>query len=160
MRVCHAPRNRAFKGSDRIIRLVRALEETHPVELVLIEGRTHEEALAIKRTCHVSIDQIGDMGGVGYGVNSLETLSMEIATCTEMNPEVEAFMFDHPFVNVNEATLQAKLIELVENPALREAKGREGRAWVVKHHDAASVVSSLYEIYRSKGWMPPEEADA
>jgi glycosyltransferase involved in cell wall biosynthesis len=159
VRICHAPRNRAFKGSDKIIRQVRELEREYPVELVLIEGKTHREALEMKMTCDVSIDQVGDTGGMGYGVNSLETLSMEMATCTEMNPALAAFMPDHPFVNVNEHSLKEKLLELVKDPEYREEKGREGKRWVVKRHDAASVVRELYRIYREKGWMPPEEED-
>ncbi len=156
VRICHAPRNRRFKGSDIIIRKVRELEREFPVELVLIEGVSHREALAAKMSCDISIDQVGDMGGVGYGVNSLETLSMQIATCTQMRPDLEAFMPDHPFVNVNEENLREKLIELVENRDLREEKGREGRQWVVHHHDAASVVQNLYGLYREKGWMPED----
>ncbi|MCK4546029.1 MAG: glycosyltransferase [Candidatus Eisenbacteria sp.] len=154
VRVCHAPRNRRFKGSDIIIRQVKELERDYPVELVLIEGRSHQEALETKMTCDIAIDQVGDMGGVGYGVNSLETLSMEIATCTEMREDLEAFMPDHPFINVNRETLKQKLIELVEDRGYRERKGKEGRGWVVKYHDAASVVSALYGLYRDRGWMP------
>jgi len=157
IRICHAPRNRRFKGSDVIIREVKELEREHPVELVLIEGRTHREALEIKSTCDIAIDQVGDRGGVGYGVNSLETLSMEIATCTQMRPDLEAFMPDHPFVNVNEHTLKEKLVELAHDPAYRQRKATEGRSWVVEHHDAASVVRGLYRLYREKGWMPPED---
>jgi len=153
VRICHAPRNRRFKGSDIIIRQVRELETDYPVELVLIEGMSHEDALATKMTCDIAIDQVGDMGGVGYGVNSLETLSMEMATCTQMRSDLEAFMPDHPFVNVNRENLKAKLVELVEKPELRESKGREGREWVVKHHDAASVVQDLYRLYGKMGWM-------
>jgi glycosyltransferase involved in cell wall biosynthesis len=160
IRVCHAPRNRRFKGSDIIIRQVRELEKDYPVELVLIEGRSHQEALEMKMTCDVSIDQVGDMGGVGYGVNSLETLSMEIATCTQMREDLEAFMPDHPFINVNPDNLKEKLIELIEDPDYRERKGAEGREWVLKHHDAASVVKELYRMYRELGWMPKETARA
>lgn len=159
VRICHAPRNRRFKGSETIIRQVQELEKEHPVELVLIEGRPHEEALELKGTCDIAIDQVGDMGGVGYGVNSLESLSMRMATCTQMQPDLAAFMPDHPFVNVNEANVKEKLIELVEDPEYRERKGREGRAWVVKHHGAESVVRGLYELYREMGWMPPEETN-
>jgi len=132
------------------------MERRHNVELVLIEGRPHAEAIAIKRTCDIAIDQIGDRGGTGYGVNSLETLSMGIPTLTSFTPEFEAFLSDHPFVTVNPETLAARLEEVIVNAGLRREKGRQGRAFVEKHHDAATVTRSIYAMYRELGWVDDE----
>jgi len=153
LRICHAPRNRALKGTGRIIEVVREMERRHNVELVLIEGKPHAEALEIKRTCDIAIDQIGDRGGTGYGVNSLETLSMGIPTLTSFTPDFEAFLADHPFVVVNPDTLAASLEEVILDGGLRRQKGRQGRAFVEKYHDAARVTQSIYAMYRDLGWV-------
>jgi hypothetical protein len=153
LRICHAPRNRALKGTARIIEVCREMERRHGVELVLIEGRPHAEAIEIKMTCDIAIDQIGDMGGTGYGVNSLETLSMGIPTLTSFTPEFEAFLTDHPFITVNDANLPEKLETVILDRELRRRKAAEGRRFVEKYHSADRVVQSIYGMYRERGWV-------
>ena len=153
LRVCHAPRNRALKGSNRIIEVVKALERDHAIELVLIEGRSHDEALVMKAGCDLAIDQVGNHGGDGYGMNSLETLAMQIPTITEMTPAYEAFVPDHPFLNATEATLGDVILGALRDPALRRRKGTEGRAWVKKHHGAREVTEDIYRVWRELGWI-------
>ena len=156
LRICHAPRNRLLKGTARIIEVCREMERKYGVELVLIEGKSHEQALRLKMTCDVAIDQIGDKGGTGYGVNSLETLSMGIPTLTSFTPEFEAFLSDHPFVTVNADTLPEKLERLIRDPELRRRKAIQGRRFVEKYHDANKVIQSIYAMYRELGWVDDE----
>jgi hypothetical protein len=156
LRICHAPRNRLLKGTARIIETCREMERKHGVELVLIEGKPHEEALRLKMTCDIAIDQIGDKGGTGYGVNSLETLSMGIPTLTSFTPEFEAFLSDHPFITVNPVTLPLKLEQMIQDPELRRRKGIEGRRFVEKYHDVTKVIESIYAMYRELGWVDEE----
>jgi glycosyltransferase involved in cell wall biosynthesis len=153
LRICHAPRNRLLKGTARIIEVCKDMERKHGVELVLIEGKPHEEALRLKLTCDIAIDQIGDKGGTGYGVNSLETLSMGIPTLTSFTPEFEAFLPDHPFITVNPATLPEELEQVILDGELRRRKALEGRRFVEKYHDARKVVLSIYAMYRELGWI-------
>ncbi|HVP57703.1 MAG TPA: glycosyltransferase [bacterium] len=153
LRICHAPRNRLFKGTERIIQVCKEMERKHDVELVLIEGRPHQEAIEIKKTCDIAIDIIVDIGGTGYGVNSLETLSMGIPTLTSFTPEFEAFLPDHPFIIVNPENLGAKLEQVILDRDLRRRKAQEGRQFVEKYHQAEKVVRSIYAIYKELGWM-------
>lgn len=153
LRICHAPRNRFLKGTERIIQVAGEMERRHGVEFMLIEGRPHGEAIEMKRTCDIAIDQITDLGGTGYGVNSLETLSMGIPTLTSFTPDFEAFLKDHPFVVVNSENLPQKLEQVITDPGLRRRKGIEGRRFVEKYHAAEAVVRSIYAIYRELGWV-------
>jgi hypothetical protein len=153
LRICHAPRNRLLKGTARIIEVVREMERRHGVELVLIEGKPHQEALRLKSTCDLAIDQVGDRGGTGYGVNSLETLSMGIPTLTSFTPEFEAYLPDHPFITVDPVTLPEKLEQVILDGQLRRQKGMEGRRFVAKYHDAEKVTLSIYAMYRELGWI-------
>lgn len=149
----HAPTSRYFKGSEKIIQVCRELEREFGVQLVLIENRPHDEALRLKHSCDIFIDQIADLGGWGYGMNSLESLSMGIPTCTHMVPQYEEFLPDHPFINVDEQTLKEQLSRLIRDPELRREKGRQGREWVERHHDIRVVIRQLYEHYRQLGWL-------
>jgi hypothetical protein len=153
LRICHAPRNRLLKGTGMIMEACRQMEREHDVELVLIEGKPHKEAIQIKATCDIAIDQIGDKGGTGYGVNSLETLSMGIPTLTSFTPQFEAFLPDHPFVVVNPDNLTQKLEQVITDPGLRRRKGAEGRAFVEKYHDPERLVQEIYAIYKELGWV-------
>ena len=156
LRICHAPRNRLFKGTARIMQVCKDMERRHGIEFVLIEGRPHREAIEIKQTCDIAIDQIGDIGGTGYGVNSLETLSMGIPTLTSFTPEFEAFLPDHPFIVVNAESLPEKLETVILDRDLRSRKGAEGRRFVENYHSAEKVVRSIYALYRELGWVDDE----
>ncbi len=153
LKIVHAARVRAFKGTDRIIEIVKRLETKYPVELVLLENVPHEQALKIKAECDIAVDQIADTGGWGYGMSSVEYLSMGIPTCTSMVKEMVEFMPDHPFIAVTGETLERELIKLIENPVLREKTGQKGREWVVQHHDIKSVADALYAYYRKNNFI-------
>ena len=155
-RIGHAPTSRYFKGSDRIIRVCKELERELGVRLVLIEKKPHQEALRLKNSCDIFIDQISNLGGWGYGMNSLESLSMGIPTCTNMVPQYEEFLPDHPFINVNGHNLKERLIQLIQNSELRREKGREGREWARRHHDIQVVMDQLYGYYHKLGWFGGE----
>lgn len=143
LRIGHAPTNRAAKGSDEIIAVVKNLENDYPVKLVLIENIPYEQALEIKSTCHIFIDQIGDLG---YGINSLESLAMGIPTCSCLAEGFEDKYPDHPFVVVDAHNLVQRLIRLIEDKSLRLNKGRKGREWVLKYHEPVSVVRQIYRF--------------
>lgn len=150
IRVCHAPRIRSVKGTDRIIEVVDELSGQVPVELVLIENMPHSEAMALKATCHLAIDQIAD-GDMGYGVNSLETLSMGIPTVTNLSEAYREFIPDHPFVLADRGTLGRVLRELVLDPDLRALHAKAGPSWIRRRHHWLSVARRLHELYREAG---------
>ena len=143
LRIGHAPTNRAAKGSDVIIPIVKELEKDFPVELVLIENLPHHDALQRKAACHIFIDQIGDLG---YGINSLESLAMGIVTCSCLAEGFDEHYPDHPFVVIDEKNLKARLISLIKDEKLRMKKAREGRDWVKKYHDPIQVVQQIHQL--------------
>jgi hypothetical protein len=153
IRICHATRDRYWKGSDVIIEAGRKLEQSHGVEFVLIENQSHEETLKIKAECDIYIDQVANLGGWGYGMNSVEALSMGLCCCTNLLPEYETFLGEHPFINVQGKSLYSDLISLVSDHKLIEQKQKDGRAWVEKTHDINAVMTSLYRIYQKMGWI-------
>ena len=151
LRVGHAPTNRFYKGSDHIIRVCEKLKMEGEIEFDLIENVTNKEALKRKRKLDIFIDQVGNKGGWGYGMNSIESLSMGICTLTEMNQYYENFIRDHPFVNVNEQSLEKNLVKLVRDHKNILLKGFEGKTWVRKYHDISKVADELYKYYKLLG---------
>lgn len=139
----HAPTNRAAKGSDKIIAIVRELEKTYPTELILIENLPYDQAIQKKAECHIFIDQIGDLG---YGISGLESLAMGIPTCSCLAPGFDDLYPDNPFIVIDEKTLASRLIHLIKDRELRIKKGREGREWVKKFHDPVQVVKQIHHL--------------
>ena len=151
LRVGHAPTNRFYKGSNHIIRVCEKLKMEGEIEFDLIENVTNEEAIKRKKNLDIFIDQVGDKGGWGYGMNSIESLSMGICTLTEMNQSYEDFISDHPFVNINEKSLERTLKSLNKDHNSVLLKGCQGKNWVSKYHDISKVADELYRYYRILG---------
>jgi glycosyltransferase involved in cell wall biosynthesis len=143
LRIGHAPTNRAAKGSDVIIPTVKELEQNYPIKLILIENLPYQEALKRKTECHIFIDQIGDLG---YGINSLESLAMGIPTCSCLAAGFDEQYPDHPFIVIDSQNLKYRLISLIEDKELRIKQGEEGREWVKKFHDPIKVVRRIHEL--------------
>lgn len=151
VRICHAPRIRSVKGTEEIISAVEDLSQDIPVELVLIENMTNAEALRMKASCHIAIDQVAS-GDMGYGVNSLESLSMGIATVTNLSRAYQEFIPDHPFFLTTTDTLKRDLKELILDRELREKHAGAGPPWIRKKHHWLSVAEKLHGIYRDLLW--------
>lgn len=131
IRIGHAPTNRMAKGTETILTILNDLKKKHAIEIVLIENKTHTEALTLKNSCDIFIDNIGE---IGYGINSLESLYMGIPTAVQIMPDLEQYLGDHPFVNINENNLSTKVVELVNSPLLRAQYAKKGKKWVERHN--------------------------
>tara|TARA_Y100001970_G_scaffold277758_1_gene382462 strand:+ start:282 stop:1370 length:1089 start_codon:yes stop_codon:yes gene_type:complete len=153
LRVCHSPTNRYYKGSNDIIEICSDLNKDGYIEFVLIEGKTQKEVIKIKKSCDVYIDQIHNRGGWGYGMSSIESLSMGLVCMTELVREYQNFIPDHPFINVTKQNLREKILQLAKNQESFENKKIKSREWVVKYHDISNVSQSLYSYYEKNLWI-------
>lgn len=153
VRIGHSPTRRELKGTTSVIRAVEEVSKHHDVELVLIENLPYKQAIQLKATCQVFIDQVGSTGGTGYGVSSVESMTMGIPTISDLAPDLAEFLPDHPFILATPETLAKRMVPLVEDPNMRKLKGEEGRRWVEKNHHADRVAESMYALYREMGWM-------
>lgn len=144
--ICQAPTNRFLKGTEFLINAYEELKYKYPIKLMILENLPHKEVLKIKyEECDILVDQLTDYGGFGYGMNSLEALSMGIPCITYLNPEYEKFIPDHPFINANYKNIKDKIEEIIKNDELRREKGFYGRMWVEKYHDAMVVGRHILE---------------
>jgi len=143
VRIGHAPTNRAAKGSDIIIPILRHLESEMNVEIILIEGMSYDQAIAAKASCDIFVDQIGDLG---YGINSLEALAMRIPACSCLAPGFAEMYPDHPFVTIDAANLKSQLTNLITDAGRRREIGERGRQWLLRNHDAVSVVQKIHDL--------------
>lgn len=151
IRICHSPTNRYYKGSETIIPVCEKIsEENNHVEFILIENMPHKETVRIKQSCDILVDQIYNRGGWGYGMNSIEALSLGLCCATELIPAYETFIQDHPFVNVNGDNLYEELSSLVNDPHDVKQKKKQSKEWVEKYHNLHNVTETLYRYYSDK----------
>ena len=106
------------------------------------------DVLKIKSECDLAIDQVGgELGGSGYGKNSIENLSMGVPTITEFSEDYLKFIKDNPFIHSTIDTLKEQLISLIDNRDLMKDYSEKGRRWVEKYHSFESVNKRINELY-------------
>ena len=153
VKVCHSPTNRYYKGSKDIINICNKLHNKGEIEFILIENKTQKEVIDIKKSCDIYIDQIHNRGGWGYGMNSVESLSLGLVCLTELVEEYQKFIPDHPFIMVTKESLEKNIISLIQNKKDLLRKKNYSREWVVKYHDITNVYNALYSYYSKNLWI-------
>ncbi len=148
LKIVHAPTNRIIKGTPEILAAIEEVNKHRKFEFILLEDLPREKVLEAKSTCHIAIDQIGNRGGTGYGINSLETLSMGIPTITDMNCGFDEWLPENPFIDANASSLSEKIIELIDNNDFRLKKREQSRKWVEKYHSYKSVFTEMLKLYK------------
>ena len=148
IRICHSPTNRYYKGSEKIIEVGKRLASQNTnIEFVLIENMPNQEVLRLKSTCDIIIDQVGNHGGWGYGMNSVESMGLGLCCMTEMNPECHDFYKNHPFISIDTNTIEEKLLELINSPNTIDKYKQRALSWAIDKHDIKSTGKKLYEYY-------------
>jgi hypothetical protein len=134
--VGHAPTNRAAKGTEEILYSLRALQKEFDFEILLIENLPYKEALRRKTDSDFFIDQVGELG---YGLNSVESLAMGIPTAVELLADFETLLRPHPFYNIRSGNLKKDLAEIFFNRQMWQEKAEFGKKWVKDKHDADQI---------------------
>ncbi|MBN1754861.1 glycosyltransferase [bacterium] len=149
-RIGHSPTNRQAKGSDVIIKAMKELEEKYDTESVLIEHLPYQEALMLKSSCNIFIDQIGELG---YGISGLEALAMGIPTAVTILPDYQKFLGDNPFINISRKDIYSRLETLIQSECELEQLSFSGREWVRNQHDPERCLNLVLEQYQKSGWI-------
>jgi len=143
IRIGHSPTKRKIKGTDIILKQLGSMKESYPVEIVLIENMPYLEALKMKQSCDLFIEAVGELG---YGISGLEALAMGIPSAVELMPDFEAFLGDHPFINITRDNIKTALIPFIESREKRKMLGEKGKAWVNARHDPLRVSSTMLSM--------------
>jgi hypothetical protein len=153
--LCHATRHRYVKGTDLIIQACQSLERSHGIRFILIENLPHAKVMEMKAQADIYLDQVMDIAP-GYGMNSIEAMALGVACVNRMNADYEAFMPDHPFVNVTPENLLTNLTDLVMHPERILELGGLARQYAERHHSLEVVGEQLYGHYRRLGIIPDQ----
>src|SRR3954462_7333525 len=145
--VVHAPSNLEKKGTSYVVEACKHL----PVDLDVVHGVPHDEAVERFKRADIVIDQLLYLW---HGVFAIESMAYGKPVVTHLDPDAvrqteEAFGLKVPIVAVTKDDLVEKLRPLVESFELRKQLGREGRAYVEQVHDLDKVADRFIEIYAS-----------
>jgi len=148
LRIIHSPTNRLYKGTDKILNVIEELKKSFDFEFILAENIQRDKLLEMKRECNLAIDQVGgELGGSGYGRNSIENLAMGLPTITEFFGEYLDFLPENPFITCNIEQLKESIIIFINNVDLLKEYSLKGKKWVEKYHSYESVNKRVEELY-------------
>jgi len=145
IRIVHAPTNRKFKGTAYVEAVVRKLSGKYPVELVLVENKSHEEAVKLYRKADLIIDQI--FCGT-YGMFAVEAMALGKPVLCYVRPDVAAKKPSLPIINANRDTLAAVLRDILRAPERLHEIGKASRSFAERYHDTKVVIPKLIRIYQ------------
>jgi glycosyltransferase involved in cell wall biosynthesis len=145
--VVHAPSDLAKKGTRHVIEACSRL----PVDLDVVHGVSHDEAVERFKRADIVVDQ---MHYLWHGVFAIESMAYGKPVVTHLDPDAvrqteQAFGVKVPIVSATKDDLVEKLRPLVDSFELRRRLGEEGRAYVEQVHDLEKVADRFIDIYTS-----------
>jgi glycosyltransferase involved in cell wall biosynthesis len=141
----HAPSSRSRKGTEHVVAACAELG----IELDIVEGLDHREALARYRAADIVVDQLN---AGWYGVFAIEAMALGKPVVTFLHDEAvrrteEAFGVPVPIVSATKDDLADRLRPLVESATERERIGRASRAYAEEVHDVERMTDRLLALY-------------
>jgi hypothetical protein len=153
LRVGHAPSHRGAKGTEVLILAMEDLrKEGHRLELVLVEGMSHQAAWAKFQQIDVLVDQLyaGWYGGVAVEAMALGKPVLVYIRHEDLDRIPEGMRQELPFLEAEAATLRERLRELVRLPRSElHQLGRRSREYVERWHDPHRIAAEIKRDYEA-----------
>jgi hypothetical protein len=155
LKIVHAPTDRAAKGTSHIIGAIERVKKARPdaVELTLVEGVSHVEALQMYASADLVIDQVltGWYGGLAVEVMKMGKPVMCYIREDDLKfiPSQMRADLHEAIINVTPDTLFEALLEIADNRDILQEKSSAGAEYVRKWHDPVSIARIVKERYES-----------
>jgi len=149
LRIVHAPSDSSIKGTDQVLSALGKLKDKYDFELILVQGKTHSEAIELYKSADIAIDQIY-LGW--YGSFAVEIMAMGKPVICYIREEdlgfIPANMRDElPILRVEADTLEKDLDKILQQCDQWIEIGQRSRKYVEKWHDPARIAKVLVEAY-------------
>jgi hypothetical protein len=150
-RIVHAPSDASIKGTAIILDALERLKTRFDFELILVEKKTHEEAMAIYRSADLAIDQV--LAG-WYGGFAVEMMAMgKPVACYIREGDLKfvpkSMRDDLAILNVNPARLADDFAAILERRVEWPDLGKRSRRYVERWHDPDHIAEAMIAAYRS-----------
>lgn len=150
VKIVHAPNHRHFKGTDYLIKVVEKLKkEGHPIEIILVEKLSNEQALEIYRQADIVAEQFL-IGWHGYTAIEAMALGKPVISYIR-KPEYLLAPEECPIVSANPDDLEQALKDLITDFEKRRILGLKGRRYVEKYYSLEAFSERLRKVYERHG---------
>ncbi len=152
-KIVHAPSDGTIKGTSMILNALEQLKDRYDFELILVEKKTHEEALALYRSADLAIDQV--LAG-WYGGFAVEMMAMGKPVACYIREQdmkfVPKVMKDEmPILKIDPGRLVDDLAAIFERRSEWHNAGRQSRRYVERWHNPDRIAQAMLDAYRSPG---------
>jgi hypothetical protein len=149
--IVHAPSDGNIKGTPMILNALEQLKSRYDFDLVLVEKKTHEEALALYRSADIAIDQV--LAG-WYGGFAVEMMAMgKPVACYIRQQDVKfvptAMRDDLPLLQIDPRRLVDDLAAILERRAEWQNIGKRSRRYVERWHNPDHIAKAMLDAYGS-----------
>jgi len=153
IRILHAPSDETIKGTRFVVEAVERLKQRWPIELVLVRGLPHPEALKLYGRMDLVIDQL--LAG-WYGGFAVEAMALgKPVACYIRDSDLchvpQAMRADLPLARVAIPTLERDLEQLLEQRHHWPEWGRRARQYVLRWHNPKQIATAMASAYRDLG---------
>lgn len=146
--IVHASTNHLMKGSKFILNAVNSLKQQYEFDFIMIENKTHDEAMRIYEKADIVIDQLFAQT---YGVFAIEAMALGKPVISYISDEIKkTFPDELPIVSANIENIEEKIKYLLDNPKERNRRGMLGRQYVENYHDYVNIGKALEKMYEGK----------
>jgi hypothetical protein len=149
-RIVHAPTNGSIKGTAEILAALDTLKARYDFEVVLVEGRPHEEAMAIYREADLVIDQIwaGWYGGLAVEVMAMAKPVGAYVREEDLDQLPADMRRELPVLQIRPDRLACDLAAILEQRDAWPATGAASRRYVERWHHPDRIARAMASAYR------------
>jgi hypothetical protein len=148
--ILHAPSDPAIKGTPSIIAAVERLKRRYPIELLLVQGLSHEQALPLYERADLVVDQVLTGWYGGFAVEAM-ALGKPVACAireSDMRFVPAEMQADLPLVRLDPADVAASLAAAIDRRQEWPEWGKRARSFVERWHDPARLAGAMISAYR------------
>lgn len=155
LRLCYTYSNNREDGKINAKRPrahMRLIGQVKGVEATFIHGRSFEESMAVKKRCHVVIEEcftpylhLSALEGAAAG--AAVVTQFDDRTVEETSRAVGAPIQEWPFIHADQHTLPQVLRRLDADRDLLRAAAEKARAWMLKYYAAPKLLQKYLDVY-------------
>ncbi|MDQ0227978.1 glycosyltransferase [Metabacillus niabensis] len=144
--IAHAPTSPYIKGTKHILKAIETLKEQYEFEFILVQGKSHKEAMEIYQKADLIIDQL-HIGS--YGLFAVEAMALgKPVICWISDFMKEKYPKELPIIIANPDTIKECIEYSLKNLDMLSEIGKKGRKYVEIHHDMITNSQMMLKKYK------------
>ena len=154
IKIVHAPTDRQIKGTQAFLNAYKKLSLKYPLELILVENMSHNEAIRFYDKADIAVDQL-KIGWYGGFAVELMTRGVPVISFVRESDSRQFVPFWNkmPVVNATEESVENALEVLIKDSTLRKKIGQQSSEFVQKYHHPLKIAQITKKTYEDISGM-------